>query len=119
VVGFALLRRDIDPATGQAFMDLAEFFVVASRRREGLGREAAVALWRLFPDRWSVRVLRSNRNAYPFWKRIIADYTDGDYSEHVPQDPFGGEFMFLFRCSTGAVTRRSIDAAASGPNQEI
>ncbi|MDZ7686141.1 MAG: GNAT family N-acetyltransferase [Gammaproteobacteria bacterium] len=56
LAGFALLRFEVDPASGYESMDMAEFYVVPNYRRNGYGREAARRWWDLFPGRWIVRV---------------------------------------------------------------
>jgi predicted acetyltransferase len=100
--GFALLRFDVDPMNGTELMDMAEFYVVPRFRREGVGRDAATRLWDLFPGRWSVRVLRSNKNAYPFWKETIRVYTSSNYNEQPPDGFIGGMYTFTFDSATDA-----------------
>ena len=56
VAGFALVTRG-SPATADPLdLDLAEFFVLRSYRRSGVGRRAAVLLWNSLPAHWIVRV---------------------------------------------------------------
>ena len=100
--GFALLRFEADPVTGQAVMHVAEFFVLPAFRRRGIGAWAAARLWDLFPGQWSLQVLRSNKNAYPFWKQVVSDYTDNNYSEQPPAQAIGGAFTFTFMSATDA-----------------
>lgn len=95
-VGFALLRHDMDPSTGRQVMDLAEFFVIPDVRRSGLGQAAAHRLWDLFPGPWTLRVLRSNKNAQPFWRKVISRYTGSRYHEQPPEGFAGGFYTFTF-----------------------
>jgi predicted acetyltransferase len=68
--GFALLNRqshigaDID-------WNMAEYFIVRKYRRSGFGTAAARAIFRLYPGRWEVAVMRANRPALPFWDKVI------------------------------------------------
>ncbi len=107
--GFALLRFDIDPATGRESMEMAEFYIRPDFRRSGAGRAAATQLWELFPGRWIVRVLKSNKNAYPFWKTVIAAYTEGRYEEQAPATAIGGAFTFTFESATDAEIPDDLD----------
>jgi predicted acetyltransferase len=68
VVGFALVRQfDEEPS-----FDLVEFYIAAGFRNRGFGRQAAEALFKLHPGRWSVAVLRSNSNAQAFWMSVLS-----------------------------------------------
>lgn len=96
VVGFALLRFEVDPVVGNERMELAEFFVREPFRRRGMGTRVAEHLWNLFPGRWVVRVLRSNRNAYPFWQQAIDRYTGAKFNESPPETAVGGAYTFTF-----------------------
>jgi len=99
LAGFALLRLDSDPVTGQQAMDVAEFFVLRTYRRHGVGARAARKLWDLFPGQWHVRVLNSNEAAYHFWKTIIGEYTNSRFSESVT-DTAGRTTVFVFQSET-------------------
>lgn len=107
--GFALLRFEADPITGQGIMHLAEFFVAPRFRRTGIGTEAARRLWDLFPGRWSVRVLTSNKPAYPFWKQVISHYTAQGYNEQAPFEVVGGAITFTFMSATDTDLPDDID----------
>lgn len=108
-VGFALLRFEADPLTGQGVMELAEFFVVPARRRSGIGTAAAEKLWDLFPGQWRLSVLTSNRNAQPFWRRVVSEYTEGNYTEQAPTQAVGGAFTFTFASRIDADLPDDID----------
>ena len=78
IAGFALIRQmESEPLT----FDMGEFFVLRRYRRFGVGRTAACALFDRFPGFWEVRELVDNLPAQGFWRRIIADYTGGDFVE--------------------------------------
>ena len=91
-VGFALIlhrppgARDID-------YRMAEFFIARSARRRGLGRSAVRLILDRFAGRWEVIEYQRNPGAVAFWRRIVADYTKGDYRERVAN----GEVRQLFR----------------------
>ncbi len=94
-MGFALVRVETDPGNGEKWMDLAEFFVLRPYRRLGYGSTLAASVWNLHPDRWQVRLFETNKVAYPFWKRVIDDFTDGEFRESAKDK----EFVFEFESS--------------------
>lgn len=80
VAGFALVTRDSPAIDDPAVLDVAEFFVLRSHRRLGVGRRAARLLWDRHPGRWVVRVSERNRGALPFWEGAIREYTRGGFA---------------------------------------
>lgn len=81
LVGFALVRQDLDPNDNTFFWEMAEFFIVRRYRRMNYGAKAAEILWRQFPGNWELRVLNSNRVGYQFWKPLISSFTKQTNSE--------------------------------------
>jgi predicted acetyltransferase len=65
--GFALVRRDVDAET----MQIAEFFVTGSHRRQGVGRAAARRLIARLPGRWQITQREANTGAIAFWHRVL------------------------------------------------
>lgn len=100
LAGFALLRLEADPMTGQQAMDVAEFFVLRHFRRQGVGAQAARRLWDLFPGQWHVRVLKSNESGYHFWEKTIGEYTNSRFSESVAERD--AQTVFVFQSETGS-----------------
>lgn len=96
LAGVALVTRG-SPATGDPEdLDVAEFFVLRSQRRTGVGREAAFLLWNRLPGRWVVRVSEANRAGLPFWHATIQQYTGGAFAEsRRPGSPHGWR-VFIF-----------------------
>jgi len=60
---------------------MAEFFVMRSYRRRGVGLAAAFAAFDRFKGPWEVRQRDENVAAIAFWRRAIHDYTRGNYRE--------------------------------------
>lgn len=102
IAGFALVRFEVDVGTGREALDLAEFFVLPAFRRNRVGTAAARHLFDLFPGRWHVRVLKSNKNAQPFWRRVISEYTGQNYNEQAPGTAIGGNYTYTFLSATDA-----------------
>ena len=76
--GFALVKRVRDtPAT----FDMGEFFIARQYRRLGFGKSVATRLFDRFAGAWEVRELPMNLPAQAFWRKIIANYAGGDFTE--------------------------------------
>jgi len=99
-VGFALCRYDIDPANGQQYMELAEFFVLSKWRRNKIGESAASKLWELFPGYWEIRVMAENKGAIPFWQSTIDGYTKSKFSEKSIQELRASWIVFRFESAS-------------------
>ena len=81
--GFALVGMYSVLSTSPDVTDMNEFFVLRKYRRQGVGRTAARTLFDMFPGRWEVREVGPNVAAQGFWRRIIGDYTGGNFEEQV------------------------------------
>ena len=82
VAGFALVTRGSPASDDPAALDVAEFFVLRSHRRSGIGARAAGLLWDRRPGHWIVRVSHANRAGVPFWEKTVRDYTHGTFSAY-------------------------------------
>jgi predicted acetyltransferase len=71
--GFALVRRLIDPDSGEDYHSLAEFYIAQDSRRQKLGSQAAAAVLQTFAGRWEVSVLKTNLPARNFWQRTLIE----------------------------------------------
>lgn len=60
---------------------IAEFFVMRKFRRMGVGRTAAIAAFAQFPGHWEVSQVFQNVTGQRFWRKVIAEYTRGNYRE--------------------------------------
>ena len=67
--------------------DVAELFVMRKYRRNGVGARASTALFDRFAGPWQVRQVRANVAATAFWRKVIARYTAGAYTEVEWDDP--------------------------------
>ena len=94
LAGLILVKRGSAISGNEKVWDMAEFFVVRRYRRRGIGTEMAHQVWRLFPGRWEVRVLESNRSAHRFWDHVIMDFA-GDSSRSVRIEN-GGQHWHMF-----------------------
>ncbi len=100
VAGFALVTRGSPATDDPEDLDVAEFFVLRSYRRSGVGRRAAFLLWSRTAGRWIVRVSEANRAGLPFWDAIIGEYTKGTFSKAEHPGKLHLFRVFLFRSDT-------------------
>jgi predicted acetyltransferase len=85
LAGFVLVRDQVFE-NGESIHYMAEFFVVRKYRRQGVGREAALQVFRQFPGLWRVPEIDENLPAQAFWRKIIGDFTGGRFREVRLQD---------------------------------
>jgi predicted acetyltransferase len=77
--GFALVDDRVKIPGGRFWMD--QFFVMKKYRRTGIGRLAALAMFREHIGMWQVGQMPENFAAQNFWRQVIAEYKAGDFSE--------------------------------------
>lgn len=80
-VGFALVARPPSFPRRTADYRMAEFFVVDTARRRGVGAGAAALLFSRFSGDWEVVEDEYNRPALGFWRRVIGQQTGGRFVE--------------------------------------
>jgi predicted acetyltransferase len=97
--GFVLVR-DLLLEDGVLVHTVAEFFVMRKYRRQKVGQRAAFEIFDRFAGLWRVGELRTNRPAQSFWRKIIREYTHGQFSEMEDASWDGPMQEFL---STGPV----------------
>lgn len=87
--GFALVR-EIEPQV----YELAEFFILRHCRGQKLGRQAAHELFMRFTGRWRVAQDEANVPAQRFWRKVVAEFADGDFVEERSERPAGSRQVF-------------------------
>nr|WP_249745392.1 GNAT family N-acetyltransferase [Mesobacillus boroniphilus] len=60
---------------------ILEFFIMRKFYRRGFGKIAAIKLFDQFPGKWSITQVEKNEPARNFWRKVIGDYTGGNYIE--------------------------------------
>nr|WP_285856841.1 GNAT family N-acetyltransferase [Mesobacillus subterraneus] len=76
LAGFALIE------SGEPNVIL-EFFVLRKFYRRGFGKMAAIKLFDQFPGKWSITQVEKNQPARCFWRKVIGEYTGGNYTERI------------------------------------
>jgi predicted acetyltransferase len=82
--GFAMVGRG-GPSFGRQPVDyrMAEFFIARPQRRLGVGRSAVPLILDRFAGRWEIVEYQRNPGAVTFWRRVVSQYTGGDYQERI------------------------------------
>ena len=81
-VGFALVQvRYPLAANGIASHVMSEFFIARAWRRRGLGQAAVRLILARFAGQWHIMEDLRNAGAVNFWRRVVRDYTLGNYRE--------------------------------------
>ncbi len=87
LVGLCLVR------TLEDRIEMAEFFVLRSHRRDGVGAAAAAQVFSLHPGPWQVEHAVNNGPAASFWKRVISEAATGAIDR---RDLPGGRVVYRF-----------------------
>ena len=82
-VGFARVLRAVAGAATRIDYRMAEFFVIRTRRRLGIGQTAVQLILSRFAGRWEISEYLRNTTAVNFWRRVVGSYTLGTYQERI------------------------------------
>ena len=82
-VGFARVLRALASVPPRIDYRMAEFFVIRTRRRLGIGQLAVQLILSRFAGRWEITEYLRNAEAVNFWRRVVARYTQGRYQERI------------------------------------
>lgn len=81
LAGFAIVDKDsIDPSVD---FNMAQFFILRTYKRKGLGKLIAFQCFEKFKGTWEVHVLPKNEIARHFWRSIISEYTKNNFNEKI------------------------------------
>jgi len=78
---------------------MAEFYVVPSSRRRGVGRMAAQLIFSRFAGQWEISEAMSNLPAVTFWRETVNGYTRGRYDERLRDGDVRQWFVSAHRAS--------------------
>lgn len=86
IAGFILLNQEgFYPGTN---WNIGEFFILAKFQNKGIGQLAAHYIWEHYEGTWEVSVIPENKNALYFWRKAIATYTNGQFTEEIKEVSF-------------------------------
>src|SRR5882757_6194204 len=80
-LGFVLVRYIT--LNDRNYFSMAEFFIMRKYRRKGIGRSIAEQVFNMHKGQWQIYQKESNRPAQVFWRKIITDYTNGQFKERI------------------------------------
>lgn len=80
-VGFVLVK--FIESEERKYFSIAEFFILKKYRRSGIGKAIALRVFNLYKGQWEVYQKDTNKPAQIFWKKVIEEYTNGQYKERI------------------------------------
>ena len=84
IVGFSIVES-ID-----GYSEIVDFYVVPAYRKKMVGKNMAFAVFNKHPGPWRVRQIPGSEAATKFWRRVIGDYTNENYTElQIENPPWG------------------------------
>ncbi len=86
IAGFALVNTHTYLCNEGEARTIAEFFIVEKYRGKGIGKAAAFSLFDRFPGKWEIRQTSANVAGQRFWRRVIGEYTAGNFTETMLDD---------------------------------
>lgn len=96
LAGFAII--DKKGSDNSIDFNMAQFFVARKFKHKGLGRYVAHQCFKKFTGVWEVMVIPGNEGAYRFWRKIIKDYRDDNFSEYTREIPhFNNSVKNIFK----------------------
>ncbi|MHB1955425.1 MAG: GNAT family N-acetyltransferase [Sulfobacillus sp.] len=84
--GFAVVlfeNMETDPDPTHVIWD---FFILRKFRRTGLGSGVAKRIFSMYNADWKVAELKTNVPAREFWRKVISEFTNGQFSELYRED---------------------------------
>ncbi len=77
LAGFVLVNSQ----TGTSPASIAEFFILKKYSGKGIGKIVARKVFDMFLGEWRITQIAKNYPAQAFWRSVIKDYTNDQYSE--------------------------------------
>jgi predicted acetyltransferase len=81
LIGFALVETGISGLPHS----INEFFVMKKFSGKGYGAIAATILFDRFRGNWKITQIANNYPAQAFWRKVIHEYTNGNYKEYYDE----------------------------------
>ena len=94
VAGFVFIRGP--DSTGTNGFQVAEFYVKPPFRRQGVGRQAAFALWNRFSGEWELQAHARNEKAVKFWHTCVQAASEDTLQVTEVQAKDGRRLQFNF-----------------------
>lgn len=101
LAGFAIV--DKIGTSQRTDYNMAQFFVLRTYKRHGVGKYCAQLCFDKFKGNWEVMVMPGNEGAYRFWRSVIKSYTNDHFTEEtvaVPQFSYANGIRNIFYFSS-------------------
>lgn len=85
LAGFVIV--DKKGTTADIDWNIVEFFVVGKFQGKGVGRQVALQIFNKFPGTWEVTQMPVNIPAIEFWKKVVNEYTNNNFSSTLKVFP--------------------------------
>ena len=89
IAGFVLERLN-----EEGMNEIAEFFVLNKYRKLGAGTFMANEMFKRFKGKWEIRTLLKNKRAQEFWRKVVRDASNGNFTEQLIRDNTRYAFYF-------------------------
>ncbi len=89
IAGFVLERLN-----EEGMYEIAEFFVLNKYRKLGAGTFMANEMFKRFKGKWEIRTLLKNKRAQEFWRKVVRDASNGNFTEQLIRDNTRYAFYF-------------------------
>jgi predicted acetyltransferase len=83
IAGFVLVKSHTCLQKKRESKEIGEFFVMRKYRRQGIGKMVAFYIFDKFSGKWEVRQMNTNIAAQRFWRSVIGEYTEGNFTETI------------------------------------
>lgn len=90
-IGFALVS--FIETQHRSYFSIAEFFIMKRYRRAGIGKSVAHQIFNLHKGKWEVFQKENNKPAQLFWKKVINEYTKGNFTERFEDGKMIQDFI--------------------------
>lgn len=61
--------------------NIAEFYIKKEFRKNGVGKLSAIKVFDMFRGKWEIRELKNNIDGQNFWRKVVGEYTKGNFEE--------------------------------------
>ena len=79
------------------YFEIVDFYVIPAYRKKMVGKNMAFAVFNKHPGLWRIRQISGSELATKFWRRVIGDYTNENYTEsQIDNPPWGLSICQIF-----------------------
>lgn len=96
IAGFVMVNSYCEVLKDANAKTIAEFFVLKTFRRQGIGQTAAKKIFNLFPGKWEIHQYLNNEKSVIFWEKVVGDYTSGNFEKKIMITEDGEQQVILF-----------------------